>query len=276
MLVNLIACSFFALVYIHTREREQDQAINKMQLLMWMIGVPANLGVAATFSMNLEFLAIKRDLKEGSYRLASYIFANTLIQIPLMLTLAAFAISVGGYGIGAWNGAGYGQMLLIFTATLWSFECIAQFFSVACHNPLNGMMQFMQVWFAAFLFAGVMVPEADVIWPLRVLCKVLPLKYAIRGMAFVEIHGTTWKGAVLDAAAPRGFTCPEDPSYLECYGRTGAQVLETLGANFKSISSSDTVMEDLFVICMVSLVFKLLFVAAASYRSRGARPLSAA
>merc|ERR1712039_205224 len=97
--------------------------------------------------------------------------------------------------------------------------------------------------------------------------------YAIRCVAFVELHGTTWDGAVLDAAAPRGFTCSEDPSYLECYGRTGAQVLESLGATFKSISSSDTVMEDLFAICMVTLVFKLLFVAAAFYRSRGARPL---
>jgi len=270
MIGNLFSCCFFALVYVHTRERIQEQAFNKMFLSLWFIGVPANLGVVATFSLNLEFATVKRDVKEGCYHLGSYILANAILQIPLMFVLSICAMTVGAYGIAAWQVANYMPMILVFAVTLWSFECVAQFFSVLFQNPLLGMLNFMQFWFAAFLFSGLMVPEEDVIWPLRALNKVSPLKYCARSMAYLEFHGTEWQGAELDASEPRGFTCPG----FECFGRTGAQVLDSLGVNFKSISSENTLTEDVAVMVAVALFFKCLFAAAAFWNCRGGRPLA--
>lgn len=273
MIVNLFSCCFFALVYVHTRDRIQEQAFNKMFLSLWFIGVPANLGVVATFSLNLEFATVKRDVKEGCYHLGSYILANAVMQIPLMFVLSICAMTVGAYGIAAWQIANYMPMILVFAVTLWSFECVAQFFSVLFQNPLLGMLNFMQFWFAAFLFSGLMVPEEDVIWPLRALNKVSPLKYCARSMAYLEFHGTDWQGAELDASEPRGFTCPGIP-ILECFGRTGAQVLDSLGTNFKSISSENTLTEDVAIMVAVALFFKCLFAAAAVWNCRGGRPLA--
>jgi len=259
-------------VYVHTREREQEQAFNKMFLALWFIGVPANLAVVATFSLNFEFAAVKRDVKEGSYNLCAYILSNTIMQVPMMFVLSICAMSVGAYGIAAWQAANYAPMILVFAVTLWSFECVAQFFSVVHHNPLIGMLGFMQFWFAAFLFSGLMVPEEDVIWPLRALNKVSPLKYCARSMAYLEFHGTKWRGAELDASDPRGFKCPGIPA-LECFGLTGSQVLDSLGMNFKSISSKDTVVEDVAIMLAVALFFKCLFAMIAALNCRGGRPL---
>merc|ERR1712014_27041 len=69
-------------------------------------------------------------------------------------------------------------------------------------------------------------------------------------MAYLEFHGTDWQGAEPDASEPRGFKCPGIP-VLECFGQTGTQVLDSLGANFKSISSENTLAEDVAVMVVV-------------------------
>jgi len=57
-----LVCSFFAIIYIGTREREQDQASSKLFLLMWHAGVPTNLAVIATYAYNTEFFTIKKEV----------------------------------------------------------------------------------------------------------------------------------------------------------------------------------------------------------------------
>ena len=53
-IIFLISNLYFALVYVKAREREQDQVTNKMWLIVWFIGVPANMGVVAVYAYNAE------------------------------------------------------------------------------------------------------------------------------------------------------------------------------------------------------------------------------
>jgi len=45
------------------------------------------------------------------------------------------------------------------------------------------MLNFLQVWFTSFLFAGVVIPESMVIWPFRIFCYIMPLKWGISSIA---------------------------------------------------------------------------------------------
>lgn len=274
MIVNLLACSFFALVYLKSRERVQEQATNKLMLSMWFVGVPACMGVVAVFSMNQEFAAVKREVKDGAYSVMSYGLASTLVQIPIMFVLGVFALAVSAYGIGAWNPKFFFLVLVVYSANLWCFECVAQFLSVMSKNPLLGMLNFMQFWFAAFLFSGMLVAEDFVVWPLRALCKVMPLKYGLRSIAYLEIHDTIWEGAELDSSSNRGFRCPSDPTYRKCFGRTGLQVLDSLHQMFDSISTENTMLDDVVHLVLVALLFKVLFLVAAMVKCRGSKPLT--
>ena len=43
-----------------------------------------------------------------------------------------------------------------------------QVLSVAVLNPLVGILGYISIWFASFLFSGFFLPENDVPWPLKV------------------------------------------------------------------------------------------------------------
>ncbi len=45
---------------------------------------------------------------------------------------------------------------------------LRQALSVAVLNPLVGMLGYIGLWFASFLFSGFFLPENDVPWPLKV------------------------------------------------------------------------------------------------------------
>jgi hypothetical protein len=77
----LVACTFFAIIYINARERIQDQVTSRMFLCLWFIGVPSMMAVIAVFSYNQEISEIKRELRNGFYNPISYHVANTLIQV---------------------------------------------------------------------------------------------------------------------------------------------------------------------------------------------------
>ena len=66
-----------------------------------------------------------------------YLFAKTLIEVPAMLLLSVMALSAGIYGIGNFHGASYVLHVLLYTAVMWSLECMAQLFAVQFDNPLT-------------------------------------------------------------------------------------------------------------------------------------------
>lgn len=186
-----------------------------------------------------------------------YSLANTVIQVPAMIALSVMAIALGGYGISNYHAAQFLPMLGIYTLTIWSFECAAELQAIQFGNPLVGMLMFMNIWFSSFLFAGVMVPERDVIWPFRLFTYTLPLRWFLSGAMFIDFKDTTFSGAY-PVATGRGYACPlEGVDDRVCYGYTGRQVLDSIGATYKSISSEDTVGMDCLYILIIGLVFKL-------------------
>ena len=300
MVMFLLSNAFFAVIYIEARKRVQEQALYRLFLLMWFIGVPSSLGVIAVFALNLEFNAIKREVKDGMVRPTAYFISNAILQLPLCFVMGVFAISVPGHGIASLQGESYLPFLCVYSLTLWSFECMAQAFSVQFDNPLLGMLQYMNMWFSSFLFAGVMVPEEDVIWPFRAFCYMLPLRWSLASMAKVEYSGTVFRGAVAytdgaqnstDASIKfpygednpwtsdeikKGFKCSPDVPLLACNGRTGDQVLDSIGQNYKSITSDDKVLEHLLYIIIIGIVFKVAFALNMSQKLKSAPPPSKA
>lgn len=39
------------------------------------------------------------------------------------------------------------------------------------------MLLFMNFWFAAFLFSGILLREDSVVWPFRIFTSILPFKW---------------------------------------------------------------------------------------------------
>ena len=153
----LMACSFFAFIYLRARDRTQEQVPFRLYLAMWVAGVPTSMTVSAVYFLNLESNAVKREVKEGMYSPFVYVAAHSLIQICAMTLLALCALGAPLYGIGNFYSPNLVQMWVVYSSMLLCFECWAQLLSVVNANPLMGMLNYLQLWFGAFLFAGVSV-----------------------------------------------------------------------------------------------------------------------
>ena len=84
----------------------QEQVLFRLFLIMWLVGVPTSLGVIAVFAFNQEFFAVRREVRNGMYSPFAYLLASTAIQLPMMLILAAGAISISVSGRGGAGRAG--------------------------------------------------------------------------------------------------------------------------------------------------------------------------
>jgi len=268
----LSSCIFFSLVYIKSRERTQEQVLNRIWLLIWHIGVPSQLSVAACLGQNIEFVAVRREIKAGMYDFRAYFVAQLIIQIPYMFLLSIFCIGVSGYVIGNWNFDAFLPSLLVHATFMFAFECFAQLSAVQFLHPLLGMFNVVQFWFASFLFGGFLLPEADTPWPLRAFAYVSPIKYAVKALGNLEFTGTTWEGAVPDSSS-RGFQCPASTG--ACYGATGEQILETMSSSvFTSMQAENEMLKECCCMLGVALVFKVLFYIVAVTKCYGGKEVT--
>ena len=71
------------------------------------------------------------------------------------------------------------QAMLIWVTTCWALEGMAQMLSVS-PRVLFGLFNYLNLWFCSFLFCGMFVDPDDVIWPLRLFCYFLPLRWALQ------------------------------------------------------------------------------------------------
>jgi len=233
-----------------------------MFLTMWLVGVPAALGVVSTFTLNGEVQAVRREVRDGMYHpcyrgveecsctpvaaSVAYVLAHTSLQLPMMVFLAISAIGVPAYAIADFNESNFVQFTLVYALMLWAFECIAQLCSLL-RNPLLGMFGFLNTWFASFLFCGIFLRKTDVIWPFRAFTYLLSLAWAFPSLNYFEFidyesiggaeacSNVTEPGCfdVLGGEGPP-FRCP-DLQPQQCLGLTGRQVLVSLGKTYKMI-----------------------------------------
>ncbi len=276
----LCACTFFAIIYVKSMDRTQDQVLNRLWLSMWMAGVPTSMGVVAVFAFAEEFSTINKEVKNGMYNLYTYIMSVLVLQIPAMWILALFAIGIPGFGIGNLWAPKFFEIISLYAALYFSYECVARCLSVAFPNPLLGMLSYLNIWFTSFLFAGVMIPADEVIWPFRLFVYVLPLFYSVKTVCYLDAIDATYKKAYYCDESVRsdclfhftstgrklypGWTCSAvaDGEYnpMACYGNEGWQTLDSLGKSYASISSNDEVSENFGWITLIAFVFFLFFV----------------
>jgi hypothetical protein len=192
----LISCSFFAIVYLKIRDRTQEQIFSRILLTMWMVGIPSCMACAAVYVYNEDLVLLQKGVKDGMMRPGAYLITRLIIEIPALLMLSMCALLIPAYGIGAFHVDNIGAVVVAHALIMWNFEAFAQLSAVQFDHPLKGLMQFMQTWFASFLFMGVMVAEEDVIWPFRILCSIMPLKWGFRLLLWSEISDAEFDGTV--------------------------------------------------------------------------------
>jgi len=237
--------------------------------------------LAVTYSQNEEYFAIKKETLNGMVSPMAYLVAKTVIEMPMMFVLAFTSVSVSMYGMLDFDASNMFNMIIAMAILLWNFDCFAQLFAVQFSNPLLGMLQFMQMYFACFLFSEFFVPEDLVIWPFKAFIYVLPLKYATRAMIYTEFSGsatysgamlcqkndtTTWNNATSCMQWPgqsQGFNCMNNGVEVDfgrgCFGVESDQVLESIGSNYRAISSKNTLATDFGIMLAIGAVFKLFF-----------------
>ena len=124
--IFLIANLIFGLVYLNARDFTQDQAANKIWVMVWFIGVPSNMGVVAVYALNDEFKAVIREVKNGMVSPVTYVVAKTVLVLPIMIVFSLFALVIPFYLIMDFPWDGFGLGIIIYAACLFVFESLAE------------------------------------------------------------------------------------------------------------------------------------------------------
>jgi len=252
MVFFLIACIFFGAIYIKARNYEQDQAVARVFLWMWFAAVPTMMCVVIVYVCNEEFKVIRKETRNGFVSPAAYLLARTLIELPMVLLLAVCALGIGGFGMMQVNPSSFFPIIAVWASMLWSFECTAQVFSVLFSNPLLGMMMFVMYWFCSFVFAGMFVPAADIIWPFRVFVYVMPLRYSLQSLIYLDFHDSVFACGGDGHLSLNGMACVSPKSGNDVLGYIGKNVINTA-------SNTNTVGEDIGILLAIGVVYKLIY-----------------
>jgi len=219
------------------------------------------------FAASAEFTAVVREVQANCYRLASYLIAQTVLQLPLMVVIALVSLLPSGFGIGDWNLGAFWEMEMILITMLWLYESLAQLLAVAAPHPAIATMGVTTFWLVAFLFGGSMVRKEDVPWPFRIYAYISPYGYASKAATRSEFIHSTFAGA--ERNLDGSYSCPGALS-VGCFGITGAEVLESLSHIVYNLSPADELWKDLGIVFGIACVFKMSFVLTAYYKcSRG-------
>jgi ABC-type multidrug transport system ATPase subunit len=161
-LMFLISCCVFAFVYWNARKFELDQIFNKMWVQVWFVAVPTNsklsilcirafcglfvltnsfnfiplVGVVAVYALNDEFKSIQRESQNGMISAGSYVFAKSLLTLPILFIFAAFALLIPNYVIQDVPWSAFGLTICLYAAMLFVYESVAEALSVLFENPI--------------------------------------------------------------------------------------------------------------------------------------------
>ena len=263
-MIFLMSNLYFSAVYIEARTRTQDQVLNRLWLIIWYIGVPANMGVVAVYALTEEYTSVAQEIQNGMVSPFSYFFAKTILEIPIMFIFAFAALGVSAYGLMNFEPAGFTMMILVWTSSIYCWEAISETLALAFVNPLLGMMMFMGIWFSAFLYGGFLIPGEDMIWPLKIFFYIMPMKYTVRTMVYTDYIHSEYDSC--DKKAYRNEIC---------FGQDGDEVLDTLTNVFPLITSKSYSAEDIMVLLVMALIYKFFYVVILFTKSRAKTTIKA-
>jgi len=262
------ATIIFAGIYHSAWERTQDQVTQRMFLSMWFMGLPTVLSVTVVHTLNHEAIELKRELHNGFYGAESYLVANTLTQIPSMCVMAIASIGVAGFWMADFDPHAFGPMFVVFVASFWCFENMAQMFALI-PSRIIGMLLYIVWWFVCWFFGCVFIRERDIDWPLKAFVYILPFRWAIASVVRLAIGDGDYAGAAAADNEPE-YVCSGNQDI--CYGRTGEQVLRSLARQWPTFAPKDNNWTEVGYLVCIALGFKLVFSLLFVYVTRPASP----
>jgi len=261
MLMSLLTCTLFSLIYIESRDREQSQILSRQWLLAWHIGIPLLMSMVYCFAAGDEFRAVSKEVRSNNYRLGSYLLAQFIVQWPLLALIALCSTVPSGFGIAGWTWGAFFEIEAMLLGMLWIYESLAQLLAVAAPHPAMATMGVTAFWLVNFLFGGSIVRRDDVPWPFKLLSYAAPYGYASRSAVRSEFIDSTFAGAV--RTADGSYSCPHATLLTGCFGITGEEVLSSLSQIIYNMTPENYFWQDLGLLFGIALLFKVLFVATA-------------
>lgn len=119
------------------------------------------------------------------------------------------------------------------------------------------MLQFMNFWFAAFLFAGFLIPKQDLYYPFEIFYYVMPYAYYVRSYMYEFFSVATFESCVPDESISS--VCVESTD--------GLAVLGQLGQVFPVISTKSYTGTDILVLLCIGMFYKILYIVGVLYKT---------
>jgi len=246
-------------VYWKARENVQSQALNKAWLSLWFVGIPSQMGVVAVYYQNDELKNIQAETKNGMIKATSYIIAKSILTVPMIFLFGLFALGIPAFVIQGIPLSAFPGVYLTFCAVLYLFECTAEFFAIAFKEPIMGMLTFMAIWFASFLFGGFLIALEDMFWPFKLFYYTLSYSYYVRSITYSIFTSITWPVCIPE----------ENPGQPVCVDSSdGKDVLDALSTMFYVSSSENRVAQDILSVLGMAFVWKALSIVAMLHATR--------
>lgn len=255
-LIFFISNLIFAFVYWNARVPNQDQALNKMWVMIWFVAVPSNMGVVAVYALNDEFKSVLGENKNGMVTGGSYLLAKSIIVLPIFFVFAIFSLGIPLFAIQDAPKEAFGMLILLFSAVMFVFESLAECLSVWIDDPILGMLQFMNVWFASFLFGGFLIPLSDLYWPFKLFYYIMPYSYYVRSAVYEQFTSTTFEPCV-------GSTV----SSICVNSTSGTDVLQELSYVIPLFSTENQTVQDIAILILIGAVYKVLYLIGVFYKT---------
>jgi len=242
--------------YAGARERTQEQVLDRLWALNFVLLLPSFLCVAAVPAFAGQHACYRREVKNGMYHPLSYLLADTCVNVPIWLLLS-LASTLTGFLILDFNWSHYPHMWILLSCYIGWSDTVAQICGTLFSNVALGTMVFILQTVVNMVFNGTLLTQIDNVTPmLRWLFSVVPSKYTFRSSVLLEFGGLAFSGfdECSDLAVPI-----ELRLRMPCYGADGIDVVRALrGSTFPVLTTEDTLLFDLGVIAGQLALLKLV------------------
>jgi len=210
----------------------------------------------AVYALNDEFRSVLRESKNGMLSPLSYVLAKTIIVLPIFLLFAIIALGIPLYAVQNAEPSTFGTMVIMFASLMFVFESVAECLAVWVDDPILGMLNYMNYWFASFLFGGFLIPLRDLYWPFELFYYIMPYSYYVRSSVYEQFAAATFE------------PCFERGASAVCTPETdGLAVLGELSHVFPLLSTTSQTVKDIGIILAIGAFYKICYIVGVCYKS---------
>jgi len=99
--VFVVISMFFSLVYIKSRDRNQDQVLARLWLLLWLSACPTSMACVQVFVHSKDIINLSRNVRNGIQHPIPFVVAR-LLQLPMMIIFSVCTLTIGAYLMCNW------------------------------------------------------------------------------------------------------------------------------------------------------------------------------